>query len=202
MRETPKGVSASHDCGSECSCGFLVVAYVLASDGVPRPVAGMDQCPQAVGGERCDLWKHHVRERKTGPCFGLWVMRCRTHAIHFTAYPHGHVPYGRQRVAPVSPAGSVTEKEGGRRSWKGTLFRGRAGRSRRSHLATGHGGQVRGRASLCDPETLGGYGSVGSGVEDGSDGGRSNQLAAYRRRPRSGCGAASVSAGVSPIGTW
>jgi hypothetical protein len=47
----------------------------------------------------------HLRERKTGPCFPLTVLRCRTHALAFTLYPPGHVPHGRQAVAPVAPDG-------------------------------------------------------------------------------------------------
>lgn len=33
------------------------------------------------------------------------VAECRTHDEHFTLYPSGHIPYGRERVAPVAPDG-------------------------------------------------------------------------------------------------
>lgn len=85
-----------------------------------RPVAGIAQCPQALGDERCRLSKHDRRQRKTGPCCALPVLRCRTHGEYFTIYPQGFTPYGRQRVAPAStgPEAAV----GGRDPWAGTMF--------------------------------------------------------------------------------
>ena len=44
----------------------------------------------------------------TGPCFPLRVMRCHAHGRYFTLYPRGHVPYGREAVAPVAPDGQPT----------------------------------------------------------------------------------------------
>lgn len=50
---------------------------------------------------------NHYRERKTGPCFPLAIMRCRTHTKYFTLYPFGHVPYGREAIAGnISPCGN------------------------------------------------------------------------------------------------
>lgn len=53
----------------------------------------------------CRLCVDHRRERKTGPCFALVVLRCRVHRRGFTLYPPGHVPYGRVAMAPVAPDG-------------------------------------------------------------------------------------------------
>ncbi len=57
-------------------------------------------------GKPCCLFTHHTRARKTGPRFALQVMGCSAHGIYFTLYPPGHVPYGRERIAPVAPDGS------------------------------------------------------------------------------------------------
>lgn len=67
-------------------------------------------CLRASPTERCRLADDHHRERKTGPCFALAVVRCRTHDHRFTLYPPGHVPYGRVAVAPVSADGEVVVK--------------------------------------------------------------------------------------------
>jgi len=56
----------------------------------------------------CDVQPHDWRPRITGPCFPLRVVRCKTHLRSFTLYPAGHVPYGREAVAPVSPDGQPT----------------------------------------------------------------------------------------------
>lgn len=72
----------------------------------------------------CVLGVHHVRERKTGPCFPLTVLRCvATHGMGFTLYPPGHVPYGRVRVAPVAPDGrAIEEGPRGAEAFEGTIF--------------------------------------------------------------------------------
>jgi hypothetical protein len=49
----------------------------------------------------------YYRERKTGPEFPIAVLACSTHDIGFTLYPSGHVPYGRERVVAVTPAGEL-----------------------------------------------------------------------------------------------
>ncbi len=67
----------------------------------------------------CQLVVNHWRPRKTGPEHPLLVMTCRTHKVSFTLYPHGHVPYGRTRVAPVAEDGAVLS---GAEPWRATLF--------------------------------------------------------------------------------
>ena len=57
----------------------------------------------------CRLASDHDRERKTGPCFPIRVMRCRVHGHGFTLYPPGHVPYGRKRLAAVACDGSLEQ---------------------------------------------------------------------------------------------
>jgi len=71
---------------------------------VPR----MPDCGPCNGwdGRPCRLGVHHLRDRKTGPCFPLTVVQCHTHGKAFTLYPPGHVPYGRKPIAPVAPDGS------------------------------------------------------------------------------------------------
>ncbi len=70
----------------------------------------------------CRLYAHHDRPRKTGPCFPIRVMCCRTHGRCFTLYPPGHVPYGRQRLAPVAPDGNPLVSAKGAERFRGTLF--------------------------------------------------------------------------------
>jgi hypothetical protein len=51
-------------------------------------------------------------------------MRCRSHGRHFTVYPLGYVPYGRQPVVAVDLGGypvGGTEKEGVAR-WRDSGF--------------------------------------------------------------------------------
>ena len=55
-------------------------------------------------------------------------MRCRTHALAFTLYPPGQVPYGRKAIAPVAPDGSEERFEPADpaqplESWEDTVFR-------------------------------------------------------------------------------
>ncbi len=56
---------------------------------------------------------HHWRPRKTGPEHAVAVAVCRTHGVHFTLYPLGHVPYGRKTITPVAAADDA---------WKTTAF--------------------------------------------------------------------------------
>jgi hypothetical protein len=98
-------------------------------------VAAMpSSCPWRDAGDGpCSLWVDHHRDRKTGPCFALTVMRCGRHSRGFTLYPPGHVPYGRVAVAPVSSGGALIEDvpsdEGtsgepptAQLDWPGTVF--------------------------------------------------------------------------------
>jgi len=64
------------------------------------------------------------RERKTGPCFPLAVVRCRVHPVRrYTLYPPGFVPYGRRAVAPVSPSGPLLrDGDSGEVPWQRTVF--------------------------------------------------------------------------------
>ena len=43
------------------------------------------------------------------------VVYCKTHGLHYTVYPPGHVPYGR---APVAASGAGAGLSG----WRGTVF--------------------------------------------------------------------------------
>jgi hypothetical protein len=74
---------------------------------------------------------HHLRDRQTGPCFPLFVVRCRAHGQAFTLYPEGHVPYGRITVAPVSAGGTLLHRAdapiargglSGPLAWESTVF--------------------------------------------------------------------------------
>jgi len=76
-----------------------------------------------MDGQPCKLSIHHERERKTGPCFPLWVMWCSTHQRSFTIYPPGHVPYGRKPLIIVATdGGRVLDLENGAERFRGTVF--------------------------------------------------------------------------------
>lgn len=90
-------------------------------------------CPFVKSGDAaCRLSVDHLRERKTGPCHPLTVVRCAEHKHAFTIYPRGHVPWGRLAVVYVDRDGELVkngepEKDGellknGEHQWEGTIF--------------------------------------------------------------------------------
>lgn len=90
---------------------FVVTPYVPTPDGTLKPQMP-DRGPCSDGDEPCcKLAIHHYRDRTTGPCFPLAVVRCKVHAVAFTLYPPGHVPYGRAAVAPVGPEGNPVRND-------------------------------------------------------------------------------------------
>lgn len=83
------------------------------------------RCPFAAPGEGgCRLVVDHRRERVTGPCFPLDVVRCATHPVHaFTLYPAGHFPYGRTALARCSASGPpLLDAETRAPAWDDTVF--------------------------------------------------------------------------------
>lgn len=84
----------------------MVTAYLPDETGKLRPKLP-SRCPCFIeDGRECRVGHHHWRQRKTGPCHPLEVVRCRAHGKAFTLYPPGHRPYGRQAVVPLAPDGS------------------------------------------------------------------------------------------------
>ena len=97
---------------------FIVTPYEPAGDGRLVPHLPLDG-PCRLAGGACRLRVHHVRERSTGPCFPLTVVRCETHGRAFTLYPPGHVPYGRVALVALAPNGEAVR---GAEPFAGTLF--------------------------------------------------------------------------------
>lgn len=92
---------------------FVVTPYSADESGMLLP-AMPDMCPRAERtGGACAIFLDHYRDRSTGPRFPLSVLRCRTHRVGFTLYPPGHVPYGRQSIAPLAPDGRFIAPETG-----------------------------------------------------------------------------------------
>ena len=114
---------------------FLCAPYVTGEEGRPRPVEGIGRCPLAAVGETCKLTRHSFRDRKTGPRFALRILHCATHRRHFTVYPSGHVPYGREAVAPVDERGQIVVPEEEAACWQATIFCRSAGCGDRRALA-------------------------------------------------------------------
>lgn len=85
---------------------FLCAPYYAGGEGGRyEPLVGIDRCPLAAGGEPCHVVKHSFRNRKTGPEIALRILHCKLHDRHFTVYPTGHVPHGRQALAKVDLGG-------------------------------------------------------------------------------------------------
>lgn len=75
---------------------FVVTPY-NTDDEECLPAVIPDSCPEGYKDEKiCRITVDHLRDRKTGPCFPLTVVKCHTHGRCFTLYPPGHYPYGRQ----------------------------------------------------------------------------------------------------------
>lgn len=70
------------------------------------------------------MWRHGRRHRKTGPRLAVTVLLCRRHSRHFTVYPVGYVPYGRELVAPVATDGEppADAASGVASAWDTTFF--------------------------------------------------------------------------------
>ncbi len=104
-----------------------------------EPVGEFSQCPCADGDNLCRLKRHSYRARKTGPRFPVRVLYCHTHQRYFTVYPMGHIPYGRERLAPVDPSGWPRDGEESSiaQRWKKTLFCSRLRGGGRSTLVEG-----------------------------------------------------------------
>lgn len=67
------------------------------------------RCPCTEGkSDSCRLRVVRYRDRKTGPCHPLLVLKCRSHpGPSFTVYPPGYGPYLRKKYAPVGPGGEI-----------------------------------------------------------------------------------------------
>jgi hypothetical protein len=85
---------------------FVITVYFPGAGGVFEP-AIPTTCPQGSSHKQsCDVRPHFFRERKTGPCFPLTVVRCFTHGCSFTLYPPGFGPYLRAPVLELAPDGT------------------------------------------------------------------------------------------------
>lgn len=100
-------MSSYPDARSKSRRPFITTAYRPDAEGVLHPELP-SRCPFSSSDEPtpCVLGLHHVRERKTGPCFGLAVLACSVHRRSFTLYPPGFAPYQRSAVVRLSWDGS------------------------------------------------------------------------------------------------
>ena len=79
-------------------------------------------CP-CCDGQSCKIVVDHLRDRKTGPSFPLYVVRCEKHKVGFTLYPPGYYPYSRHTLAPVDAEGNqLTSSDNDISLFIGTLF--------------------------------------------------------------------------------
>lgn len=94
--------------GEDARKNFFVITAYRFGPGTDQPTPDLPATGpcREWDGRPCLIRPHHLRERKTGPCFPLSVVRCQTHGRGFTLYPHGHVPYGRRAIASMAPDGS------------------------------------------------------------------------------------------------
>lgn len=122
-RRHQDAVPGCHELRPDARFPFIVSPYTPDAIGVLAPAmptvgpcSGRDDRP-------CVVHRHDRRERKTGPCFALTVMRCQTHLRGFTVYPPGHVPHGRTAVTQVGFDGHEligTARDA--QAFEGTLF--------------------------------------------------------------------------------
>ncbi|MCK4302998.1 MAG: hypothetical protein KAY24_02030 [Candidatus Eisenbacteria sp.] len=101
---------------------FVVTPYHPGPGGVLWPEIPTEGPCASRDSPPCKLNINHWRERSTGPCFPLIVMRCRSHKRAFTLYPPGHVPYGRVAVVAVAPDGSPARGGDRAEPFEATLF--------------------------------------------------------------------------------
>ncbi len=101
---------------------FITSPYYADSQGKFTPNSP-DFCPFQIRDKRpCKILRSYFRDRKTGPCFPLLVLKCETHEIGFTIYPPGYTPYGRKLLAPVANDGYPTTEKSGPLRFEGTYF--------------------------------------------------------------------------------
>ena len=101
---------------------FVVAPYVIDANDRLAP-AELHCCPYATDGHKCKIRKQQWRVRKTAVAHPLLVLWCVQHGHCFTIYPPGHVPYGRQRLAPIAPDGQpLGIDDSGTALWCSTLF--------------------------------------------------------------------------------
>ena len=112
--------------GTGSTVFFVISPYRPNPEGVLEPFIPSKGPCGIDSSESCHLCVDHWRERKTGPCFPILVMRCLTHKRAFTVYPPGHVPYGRVVMAPVAPDGNRLDgaepKVDSENAFEGTYF--------------------------------------------------------------------------------
>ncbi len=101
---------------------YVISEYHVDDIGTLRPELP-DYGPCHVWNDRpCKITSSFFRNRETGPCFPLLIVKCETHDKAFTIYPPGHFPYGRKLLAQVAPNGDSITKENGLKRFEGTLF--------------------------------------------------------------------------------
>ena len=101
----------------------MVSPYTIDTEkGILSPVLPT-VCPKhSTDDHDCRIKNSHRRFRKTGPEFALFVAVCKEHDIGFTLYPPGYYPYGRHKLAQVSPDGSLLVEEADSHRFSDTLF--------------------------------------------------------------------------------
>jgi len=100
---------------------YIISPYFIDNEG--KAVTELpDDCPNC-NSRSCTIVLHHLRERKTGPPFPLYVVCCKVHKIGFTLYPPGYYPYSRHTLAPVDSEGNqLTRSDDELDLFAGTLF--------------------------------------------------------------------------------
>ena len=100
---------------------YVISPYSIDSEGKAIPELPQS-CPYCDG-QSCKIVVDHLRERKTGPPFSLYVVRCEEHKVGFTLYPPGYYPYSRHTLAPVDAEGNqLSSSDNDIPLFAGTLF--------------------------------------------------------------------------------
>lgn len=103
------------------SAAYVISPYFIDSEG--KAIPNLPQNCPFCDGQSCKIVVDHLRERKTGPPFPLYVVRCEEHKVGFTLYPPGYYPYSRHTLAPVDSEGNrLTSSDDDISLFAGTLF--------------------------------------------------------------------------------
>jgi hypothetical protein len=84
---------------------FVIVQYIADLAGKLLPLLPAQCLRSEKNYENCEIVIHSWRSRKTGPCFELAIIHCKTHGGYTTLYPPGYGKYLRLPLVQVSPSG-------------------------------------------------------------------------------------------------
>lgn len=80
------------------------------------------ECPWRDPSAPCDVVRHALRGRKTGPEHAILVCQCYAHGAWFSVYPEGFLPYSRRPLLDVPGSGSPSYETAAREAAAGQAW--------------------------------------------------------------------------------